>query len=139
MADINSQFPSKYLRAHDLGDDAVLVTIERVGSEIIKNTQTGMDEKKPALYFHEFPNKPLVLNKTNAKKISTLLKTGETDDWPQQQIQIYATETQFGADTVACIRVKQAALPTKKQTAKYASPPSANPAPDPDDKDGVPF
>jgi hypothetical protein len=138
MADINSQFPSKYLRATDLGDDAVLVTIDRVVPEVIKNTQTGRDEQKPAIYFHEFPNKPLILNKTNAKKISTLLKTGETDDWPQQQIQIFATETQFGADTVPCIRVKQAALPTKAQKAKFP-PPATLPALVDDDKDGVPF
>jgi hypothetical protein len=137
MPDINAQFPSKYLRATDLGDDAVLVTIERVGFETIKNTQTGMDERKPSLHFHEFPNKPLVLNKTNAKKISQLLKSSDTDDWDHKQIQIYATETQFGADTVACIRVKQAALPTKKQAAKFAPAPSDNPAPV--EGDDIPF
>lgn len=139
MPDINAQFPSKYLRAHDLGDDAVVVTIDRVGFETIKNTQTGLDERKPSLHFHEFPGKPLVLNKTNAKKISTLLKSSDTDDWPHQQIQIYATETQFGADTVACIRVKQAAVPTKKQDARKQLSPQANPASDPHDVDGVPF
>lgn len=138
MADINSQFPSKYLRATDLGDDAVLVTIEKVVPEMIKNTQTNQNEQKPAIYFHEFPNKPLILNKTNAKKISTLLKTGETDDWAHQQVQLYATETQFGADTVPCIRVKQAALPTKAQKAKHAIAPANNPAPV-DDGDDVPF
>lgn len=136
MADINAQFPSKYLRAADLGDDAVLVTIDRVGTESIKNTQTGQDERKPAIHFHEFPNKPLVLNKTNAKKISTLLKSSDTDDWPQQQIQIFATETQFGADTVPCIRVKQAAVPTKKDKAKFPPPAPVEPTPEGDD---IPF
>jgi hypothetical protein len=138
MADINAAFPSKYLRAADLGDDAVVVTIDRITNERLKNQQ-GVEESRPAIHFHEFPNKPLVLNKTNAKKISQLLKSTDTDDWEHQQVQLYATETQFGADTVACIRVKQAVLPTKKQKDKYAQPPSANPAPDPDDTDAVPF
>ena len=124
MPDINAAFPSKYLRATDLGDDAVLVTIDRVTNERLKNQQ-GVEESRPAIHFHEFPNKPLVLNKTNAKKIATLLKSTDTDDWEHQQVQLYATETQFGADTVACIRVKQAALPNKAQKAKFAVPPQA--------------
>jgi hypothetical protein len=132
MPDINDAFPSKYLRASDLGDDAVLVTIARIAIETFVSRETNKPESKPIIFFHEF-EKGLLLNKTNSKKISTLLKSSDTDDWAHQQIQIYATETQFGADTVPCIRVKQAALPTKAQKAKFP-PPAAPPEREPGDE-----
>lgn len=138
MPNINDSFSSKYLRASDIGEEgaSAVVTIMRVGMESMKN-QSGQQETRPTLTFREF-DKPLVLNKTNAKKIASLLKSQDTDDWIDQQIQLFSTETEFGGDTVACIRVKQAALPSKKQSAKYAIPPENNPAPPADDSD-IPF
>jgi hypothetical protein len=139
MPDINASFSSKYLRAADIGPEgsSLVVTIAKIGQESMKN-QAGQTEMKPIVYFRELGDKGLVLNKTNAKKISTLLKSTDTDDWIDQPIQLFATETEFGGDTIACIRVKQAALPTKKDKAKYALPPENNPQPDQNDPD-IPF
>lgn len=139
MPNINDAFSSKYLRASDIGPEgsAAVVTILRVTSETIKNRETNQNETKPTLEFREF-DKPLVLNKTNAKKIASLLKSDDTDDWINRQVQLYATETQYGSDTVACIRVRQAAVPTPAQKAKFAAPPPP-PAPAEDDPDGIPF
>ena len=137
MPNINDSFSSKYLKASDIGTegDSAVVTINRVVTEMIKNRETNQNESKPVVTFREL-EKPLILNKTNAKKIESLLKSDDTDDWEGKQVQLYATETQFGADTVACIRVKQAALPTKKEKAKFTPPPS--PAAETIDDD-VPF
>lgn len=98
---IDSAFPSNYLKASDLGDKSPVVTIDRIEVEPI-----GRDkEMKPVIYF-QGKEKGLVLNKTNAKKIAELTGSKDTDDWSGCQIRIYATETEFGGETVECVRVK---------------------------------
>lgn len=100
---IDSAFPSNYLKASDLGDKQPIVTIDRIEVEPI-----GRDkEMKPVIYF-QGKDKGLVLNKTNAKKIAELTGSKDTDDWAGCQIRVYATETEFGGETVECIRVKAA-------------------------------
>jgi len=127
MPNIDAVFPSNYLKASDLGDKSPLVTVDRVEIEPI-----GRDkEMKPVIYF-QGKEKGLVLNKTNAKKIAELVGSKDTDDWTGCQIRIYATETEFGGETVECIRVKPAggnAQPPKRQ------PESTNIV----DEDPVPF
>jgi hypothetical protein len=109
---IDSAFPSNYLKASDLGSAAPVVTIERIEIEPI-----GRDrEMKPVLYFAG-KEKGLVLNKTNAKKIAELTGSKDTDEWAGCQIRIYATETEFSGETVECIRVKAAAAAAKPKPA----------------------
>lgn len=98
---IDSAFPSAYLKASDLGTSQPVVTIERVEVEPV-----GRDkEMKPILYF-KGKEKGVVLNKTNSNMIATLTGSRDTDDWVGCQIRIYATTTEFGGETVECIRVK---------------------------------
>lgn len=105
---IDSAFPSNYLKASDLGDKSPVVTIDRIEVEPI-----GRDrEMKPVIYF-QGKDKGLVLNKTNAKKIAELTGSKDTDDWSGCQIRIYATETEFAGETVECIRIKAAAVAAK--------------------------
>jgi len=118
MPNIDNVFPSHYLKASDLGDKAPVVTIERLEVEAIGRNK----EMKPVLYF-EGKEKGLVLNKTNAKKIADLTGSKDTDDWAGCRIRIYATETEFGGETVECIRVKAAG----------AEKPKPKPDPDADD------
>jgi hypothetical protein len=125
---IDSAFPSKYLKAGELGDSAPVVTIERVAFEAVGQTR----EMKPVAYFVG-KSKGLVLNKTNATKIAQLLGSKDTDDWHGCQIRIYATETEMQGETVECIRVKAAngAVAPKPK-------PQADPVPVLDDSD-IPF
>jgi hypothetical protein len=100
---IDNAFPSNYLKASDLGDNQPVVTIDRIEIEAV-----GRDkEMKPVVYFRG-KEKGLVLNKTNGRKIAELVGSKDTDDWSGCQIRIYATETEFGGETVECIRVKAA-------------------------------
>ncbi len=100
---IDSAFPSTYLKASDLGASAPLVTIDRVEVEPV-----GRDrEMKPVLYF-KGKEKGVVLNKTNSNMIATLTGSRDTDDWSGCQVRLYATTTEFGGETVECIRVKGA-------------------------------
>jgi len=125
---IDSAFPSNYLKASDLGDKQPIVTIDRIEVEPI-----GRDKEiKPVLYF-QGKEKGLVLNKTNAKKIAEITGSKDTDDWSGCQVKIYATETEFAGETVECIRVKAPGAAVK-----------AKPKPEPEpieelDDESIPF
>lgn len=119
---IGSAFPSKYLKAADLNGARILVTIDRVAAQDVG--QVGSKEIKPVLYF-KGKEKGLVLNKTNARKITAIAGTDETDSWTGKQIVIYPTETEFQGETVDCIRV---AAPKVNNTGKPTVPP---PSPEP--------
>lgn len=124
---VNDAFPSNYIKASDLGDKKILVTIDRVEMESLGR---GADkETKPVLYF-EGKQKGLVLNKTNSKKIHDIVGSWEDSDWQGQQVVIYATETEFGGDTVSCIRI----LPPPKNGGTKPAPKPA-PAPQPPAED----
>lgn len=64
-------------------------------------------EIRPLVTFAEV-NKPLVLNKTNAKRIVALYGS-DTAKWAGKRITLYATTCEFGGDEVECIRVKKEA------------------------------
>ena len=95
---IDSLFPSKYLRASDLDGDTP-VTMKSLILEEING------EKKPVLHFRE-PLKPLVLNKTNTKTIGSL-HGSEPDNWPGERVILYPTEVDFRGDIVDGIRVRK--------------------------------
>lgn len=100
---INQAFPSKYLKASDLNDQTVTVTIAD-----IKIEQVGQDrDTKPVAYF-QGKTKGLVLNKTNSRKIASIAGSPETDDWVGVEVAIFPTETEFAGESVECIRVKAA-------------------------------
>lgn len=127
--DINKAFPSKYLKASDLGDAQPIVTIDHVAME-----EVGKDkEERPVVYFTG-KEKGLILNKTNANKIVQLLHSAVTEEWEGQRIRLYTTETTFGSETVECIRVKAATAGKKT-----APPPPPDPDDDIPDNDRVPF
>lgn len=114
---INQAFPSKYLKASDLNDASVTVKISDVKIE-----QVGQNkDTKPVAYFHG-KTKGLVLNKTNSRKIAAIAGSPETEDWVDTEIVIYPTETEFGGESVECIRVK--APKGSRQVERDAPPPS---------------
>lgn len=124
---INASFPSKYIKSAEVSEEGVTLTIDRVEQEDVD----GKGTFKPVLYFQK-AKKGLVLNVTNAKKITNLLGTGETDEWAGKAITIYQGETEFNGETVACIRVK--GKPNGKP-APYVAPATAPPISDED----IPF
>ena len=97
--DINSAFPSKYLKAADLKGRRVMVTISAVEMEDI-----GDDDSKPVVYF-EGKSKGLVLNKTNSNMIIEITDSSETDSWAGQQIVLFSTKVDFQSRRVDAIRV----------------------------------
>ena len=87
-------------------------------------------EMKAVLYFVG-KDKGLVLNKTNANKITELSGSGITEEWHGVKVRLYATETQFGGDTVDCIRIKAVSLAKGSNGARRPALPVAPPPPPP--------
>ncbi len=97
---IDTAFPSKWLRAVDLRGRDFTLTILRCLEEAVGR---GGDEL-PVLYFHG-AEKGLALNKTNANTIADSLGP-ETDNWIGQKITLYPTKTDFEGKRVDCIRIR---------------------------------
>lgn len=97
---ISSAFPSDYLKAADLQGRAVTVTIARVSMQDMNG------EPKPILYF-EGKERGMVLNKTNATKISEMFGD-ETDNWIGEEVILYEAMVEFQGKTVPAIRVRLA-------------------------------
>lgn len=98
---INSAFPSDYLRADDLKGRTVKVTIDDVTME-----KMGEDQK-PVVHFVG-KDKGLALNKTNALMIASSYGP-DTDAWRGKEIEIRPDKTSFQGRIVDCIRVQMPA------------------------------
>ena len=95
-----------YLGAYSLepGQDMIL-TIRSVGKEVITGTGGKQEECIVCRWVED--QKPMILNVTNCKTISKMLKTPYVEKWAGHRIQIYATTTKFGGDTVECLRIRK--------------------------------
>lgn len=119
---IDSAFPSKYLKASDLGAARPIVTIASVAME-----EVG-DDKLPVLKMVG-KDKAFVLNRTNASMIAEIAGTNETEQWRGVRIQLYATKTDFGGKRVDCVRVEYPAAPGNAGQANINKPLPPMPAP----------
>ena len=98
---VDEAFPSKYLKASDLPEDAVTpFTIEEIKMEELGKEK----QKKPVIYF-EGEDKGFCANKTNCNTIAKLMGSRDFDDWIGKVIKLYRTEVQFGDEMVESIRV----------------------------------
>ena len=48
----------------------------------------------------------MILNVVNMKTIAKMYGS-DTDNWPGHKVQIYASTTKFGGDTVECLRIRK--------------------------------
>lgn len=96
-------FDSEYLGAWDIDGD-VVATIAKVQAGTVGGHQGKAKSKKALIRLKEF-DKPLIANKTNAKAIAGMYGN-DTTQWIGKRITMYPTETQFGGETVDCIRVR---------------------------------
>jgi hypothetical protein len=106
MPDINSFFPSSFLRAADLPQPRVL-TMTDVTSETFDDGTS-----KPCVGFQETQQR-LGLNKTNANSIQQLYGSA-TESWSGKQIECYQDMTHFQGRSMQCVRVRApGAFPTQ--------------------------
>lgn len=126
---INTAFPSKYLKASDAEEGDLILTIAKVKIETIG--QGPKAEQKPVLYFTE-GDKGFVCNKTNAKLLTTYLGSADTDDWTGKKVRLVAAEVEFQGEPVMSLRVREIKRATKP------APVDETPTEAPDE-DSIPF
>jgi len=124
---IDTAFPSKYLKTTDLAGRPVTVTIARVVLERVG------DKERPVCYFVG-KQKAFALNKTNARAITAIAGTPETEHWGGLAIQLIVTPVEYQGQMVDAIRVRPAGRP------EPLSPPAPRPIHPADfTSDDIPF
>jgi len=95
----------EFLGAYSLepGKDLV-VTIKSVTSEKV----TGADGKKEECMVMRFvePQKPMILNATNAKAIQKLYKTPLIEEWAGKKIQLFVDKVKAFGEVVEALRIR---------------------------------
>lgn len=135
MAKRHEVFPSRYLKAADLGGKPRDVEIKRAPQEELGS---GDDKEiKTVLYFSDGITKPLPLNMTNWDSVA-LVAGEDTDDWPGHRIELYPDKTLLKGVVKDCIRIRaprQREL-RQKPTAKAVAAAAADNS---DMDDDIPF
>lgn len=109
---LDDMIESKYLKQSDVESDT-LVTVAG-----LKKVNVARDDEDPeyrwTVKFEEFA-KPMVLNKTNLKRMFAALGE-DSDEWTGKKIVVYVDpDIEFGGNIVGGLRVR-----AKKQPAKPA-------------------
>ena len=102
MPSYKTAFPSKFIKAENLGTTRPIGTIGTVDFEDVGAGQNK--DRKLVVHFTEPDLKPLVLNLINSDTISELAATDDYEQWPGCRIQLFATKTEFQGKRVPCIR-----------------------------------
>ena len=121
MPDIRSFFDLNYVAAFELKGKDATVTIARVEQGKMPVIGTSRSEKKPVVYFNG-SDRGLALNKTNARSIVALYGN-KTEAWVGKRVTLFPTTTQFGGQTVECIRIRPKIPAAKGATASLPSAP----------------
>ena len=134
MPDYRSFFDRELIGAWDIQDengksrDAV-VTIARVEAGVLTNG--NKKSRKPILFF-EGKERGMAINKTNGKVLASLFGP-RTEKWIGRKIILFATTTQFGSETMECIRIRPK-IPADKQNGAAPNAPHIDDGSVPDDE-----
>ena len=80
------------------------LTIDYVNREIITGTG-GKKEECTVLHFKE-AQKPMILNRTNAKTIQKIYGTPYIEEWAGKKITLFASVTKLADEEVECLRIR---------------------------------
>lgn len=91
---VNDLFPSKFLKAHDLGGKSFTLTIRNVTLEDVGH---GAEKESKLTLAFEKATKMMLLNRTNAMIIASMYGP-ETDAWKGKAVIVYSARVKaFGA------------------------------------------
>ena len=109
MATYRDAFPSKYLKADDLGTSRPIGTIDTV---IFETVGVGANaERKLVVQFREPTLKKFVLNLVNCDSIAEVAGTDDYERWAGTRIRLFSTKTEFQGKRVPCVRVSPPPAP----------------------------
>ncbi|MGI9294511.1 MAG: hypothetical protein ACR2PS_11070 [Pseudomonadales bacterium] len=140
---LDQMYPSKYIKADDLGNARVTVTVQAVVFEDI-----GNNEMKPVMKFMAH-DKGMVLNKTNATLCGSIWGD-ETDTWQGKTLDLFAAPVMFQGKSVMGLSVAphmptantpapQQSMSEQRASANSPESPFANAAPDWDTPAQAPY
>jgi len=110
------QFNYEYLGSYSLeGKREIVVSIKGVGSAKVTG-QNGRKEDCFVVYFNEM-DKPMILNRTNAKAIEKVAGSGLVEDWVTVRVTLYVEKgvKAFG-DIVDALRIRDKKPSQNKMT-----------------------
>ena len=128
--DVRKMYDKEFIYAYDLEGKDVTVTIASVKGGELTGTG-GKKTKKPVVYF-EGTKKGLGLNITNARTIAGLYGSFDSEKWIGKKITLYPTQTQFGSQTMDCIRIRNVVPKGKAERIRDDVPTPEMGAPDDD-------
>jgi len=102
---VNHAFPSRYLKAVDLGGREITVTIDRV-----ELAGVGRSKEQRAIVYFAGKQKGLILNRVNARRIAEIAGSDETNSWHGVQVRLFVTQVEFSGNLVDAIRIKAPAV-----------------------------
>jgi len=111
------QFNYDYLGSYSLdGKKEAIVTISKLDTDKVTGQQ-GRKEDCFVVYFNEF-DKPMILNRTNAKAIEKVAGSGLVENWVGTQVTLYVEQgvKAFG-EVVDALRIRDK-KPTRQKMTK---------------------
>ena len=106
-----------YLGAYSLdGMTELNVTIEKVVREMVTGTG-GKKEECTVAYLKN--QKPFIINRTNGKMITKVLKSPYVEEWVGKTITLFSTTTKVAGDEVECLRVRPQAPEIKNEEHRF--------------------
>lgn len=102
---VSEFYQTPHITAADLRGEEKEVTIAKAVREEVGSNK----EMKGVLYFAEFGDRGMVMNKTNTRRVEEMHggEDEDTDNWIGKKITIYPSETELKGEDVACIRVRK--------------------------------
>lgn len=116
--DVQEFIGSRYLSQEDLDGETVVTLTHVVPEQVLEG-----DDEKLVAYFAEL-KKPLILNKTNLRRLTNIFGTKWADSW-QGPITVYVDpDVEMQGKVVGGIRVKRAVngAARRAETARRAAP-----------------
>lgn len=96
----------EYLGAYSLTPEQdLIVTISSVSNEMIVGAE-GKKEECMVIRFKENNIKPMILNATNAKTITKLLKTPYIEKWRNCKIQLFVNNVKAFGEVTEALRIR---------------------------------
>lgn len=100
---VNDLFPSKFLKAHDLGGKAFTLTIRDI---TLENVGHGAEQERKLTLAFEKATKMMLLNRTNAMIIASLYGP-ETDAWKGKAVTVYSARVKAFGSWHDALRIKE--------------------------------
>jgi len=105
---------TNYIGAYSMPTDGsnIVLTIKNVTREMVTG-EGGKKEECTVAYFQE-DSKPMILNRTNCKAITTVYGTPYIEEWAGKQIEITVARVKVAGEMVDALRVVPKQPSTKK-------------------------